>query len=200
MSTPSFSTVAHSVVGQYSQVGKSIVGAYRTGARRLVSSANTRYVSFLNSRQLPLVSDAVKASLIDVQTKIADAFAGGIATGSDRADQAIDLVAGGVNGGIKRAVATVDRVETALNTHAITSVGQLTLPVANISLEIANRAVEGTKRLSVRVIGAEDEVVEAVATARRVVERVAKKTVRTVKAAATSTTQKATTKKAKARA
>jgi len=191
MSTQSFSTVAHSVVGQYSQVGKIIVGTYRTGAKRLVTGANTRYVSFLNRRALPLVNESVKASLIGVQNKFADAVVGGIVTGTDRADQAIDLVAGGVNGGIKRVVATVDRVESALNTTAITTVGQLTLPVAQVSLEIANRAVAGTKRLSARVIGTEDEVVEAVATAKRVVKRTAKKAVSSVKATAKKTRARA---------
>lgn len=176
MSTQTFSTVAHTVVGQYSQVGKIIVGAYRTGAQRLVSGANARYVDFLNSRALPLVNEAVKASLIDVQQQIAGAVVGGIATGSDRAEQAIDLVAGGVNGSIARAVATVDRVETAFDTKAITTVGQLTMPVAQVSLEIANRAVEGTKRLSARVVGVEDEVEQVVKT----VKRVAKKATRRV--------------------
>jgi hypothetical protein len=176
MSTQTFSTVAHTVVGQYSQVGKIIVGAYRTGAQRLVSGANARYVEFLNSRSLPLVNEAVKASLIDVQQQIAGAVVGGIATGSDRAEQAIDLVAGGVNGSIARAVATVDRVETAFDTKAITTVGQLTMPVAQVSLEIANRAVEGTKRLSARVVGVEDEVEQVVKT----VKRVAKKATRRV--------------------
>lgn len=176
MSTQTFSTVAHTVVGQYSQVGKLIVGAYRTGAQRLVSGANARYVDFLNSRALPLVNEAVKASLIDVQQQIAGAVVGGIATGSDRAEQAIDLVAGGVNGSIARAVATVDRVETAFDTKAITTVGQLTMPVAQVSLEIANRAVEGTKRLSARVVGAEDEVEQVV----KIVKRVAKKATRRV--------------------
>ena len=176
MSTQTFSTVAHTVVGQYSQVGKLIVGAYRTGAQRLVSGANARYVDFLNSRALPLVNEAVKASLIDVQQQIAGAVVGGIATGSDRAEQAIDLMADGVNGSIKRAVATVDRVETAFDTKAITTVGQLTMPVAQVSLEIANRAVEGTKRLSARVVGVEDEVEQVVKT----VKRVAKKATRRV--------------------
>jgi hypothetical protein len=176
MSTQTFSTVAHTVVGQYSQVGKIIVGAYRTGAQRLVSGANARYVEFLNTRALPLVSEEVKASLIDVQQQIAGVVVGGIATGSDRAEQAIDLVADGVNGSIKRAVATVDRVETAVVTKAINTVGQLNMPVAQVSLEIANRAVEGTKRLSARVVGAEDEVEQVVKT----VKRVAKKATRRV--------------------
>ena len=197
MSTQSFSSVAHHVVGQYGELGMILVGTYRTGATRLVNGANTRYVTFLNSRKLPLVTDSVKASLINAQTKFANMIEGGIVDGTARVEQAIDLVAGGVNGGIKRAVATVARVESALNTTAITTVGQLTLPVAQVSLAIANRAVEGTKRLSARVIGARSEVKEAVATTQRVVKRTAKKTVGTASKAVRTVKAKA---KAKARA
>jgi len=153
------SSVASNVVGQYSQVGKLIVGTYRAGAQRFVNGANTRYAEFVNSRSLPLVNGAVKASLIDVQQQIAGLVEGGITRGTDRAEQAIDLVAGGLNGGIRRIAATKERVETAFDTTALTTVGALTLPAAQISLEIANRAVEGTKRLSARVIGTEPEVV-----------------------------------------
>jgi len=177
MSTQTLSSVATHVVGQYSQVGKLIVGTYRAGAQRFVSGANTRYAEFLNSRSLPLVNEAVKASLLDVQQQFAGLVEGGITSGSDRAEQVIDFVAGGVNGGIQRIAANAERVATAFDTNAITTVGSLTMPAAQVSLEIANRAVEGTKRLSARVIGAEAEVT---ATAKRAV----KKAVRRVKARA----------------
>lgn len=173
------SSVASNVVDQYSQVGKLLVGTYRAGAQRIVSGTNTRYAEFVNSRSLPLVNEAVKASLIEVQQQLAGLVEGGIASGSDRAEQAIDLVAGGINGGIQRIVATSERVETAFDTTAITTVGNLTLPAAQISLEIANRAVEGTKRLSARVVGTSEEVVEVAAPKRAV-----KKTVRRAKARA----------------
>jgi len=175
MSTQTLSSVATHVVGQYSQIGKLIVGTYRTGAQRLISGANTRYAAFLNSRSLPLVNDAVKASLIDVQQQFAGLVEGGITTGYDRAEQAINRLAGGINGGIQRIAATTERVEAAFDTTALTTVGSLTMPVAHVSLEIANRAVEGTKRLSARLTGAEAEVAT---TAKRAV----KKTVRRAKA------------------
>ena len=184
MNTQSLSSVAHHVVDQYSQIGKLVVGTYRTGAQRLITGANSRYVSLLQGRELRLVNDAIKANLINVQTKIAEALVGGITAGTGRADQAIDFVTAGANGGIKRAVAAVDRVEAALNTTALTSVGKITLPVAQVSLEIANRAVEGAQRLSTRVIGAESGVAEAVVAVKTVAKRAAKKAVRTVKAKA----------------
>jgi len=173
MSTQTLSSVATHVVGQYGQIGKLIVGTYRAGAQRFVSGANTRYAAFLNSRSLPLVNEAVKASLIDVQQQFAGLVEGGITSGSNRAEQAIDFLAGGVNNGIQRIAATAERVETAFDTTAITTVGSLTMPAAQVSLEIANRAVEGTKRLSARVIGAEAEVA---ATAKRAVKKAVRRT------------------------
>ena len=172
MSTQTLSSVATHVVGQYSQVGKLIVRTYRAGAQRFVSGANTRYAAFLNSRSLPLVNEAVRDSLIDVQQQFAGLVEGGITTDSNRAEQAIDLLAGGINGGIKRIAATTERVETAFDTTALTTVGSLTMPAAQVSLEIANRAVEGTKRLSARVIGAEVEVAATKQAVKKAVRRV----------------------------
>jgi hypothetical protein len=179
MSNPTLSSVASHVVGQYTQVGKLIVGTYRSGAQRLVSGARARYVSFLNARTLPLVNDDVKASLINVQSRIAGLVESGINSGSDRAEQAIDFVAGGVNGGIQRVAATAERVGEAFDSQAITSAVSLgVMPVAQVSLEIANRAVEGTKRLSGRIVGVEAEVKKITGKGTRVV----KKPVRRVKA------------------
>jgi len=175
--TQSLSSVASHIVGQYSQASKHIVGAYRSGAQRIVNGANTGYVSLLNSGMLPLVTSDVKASLFKVQTQLTGLVEGGIDTGSNRAVQAIDFVAGGLNGGIERVAAVAGRVEEALDTQALTKVGQVAiLPVAQVSLTIATRTAEGTKRLSARVAG----VAPVVAKAKRVV----KKAVRRAKARA----------------
>ena len=172
MTTQSLASVASHVVGQYSQVGKLIVSTYRAGAQRMVTGANTRYVSFLKSSTLPMVSADAKTSLINVQTKIADAMVGGIHTGSDRAEKAIDFVAGGVNGGIKRIAAVAGRVEEALDTTAITTVSNAAiLPVAQVSLAIATRTVEGAKRLSARVVGVEAKAAVVATKAKRVVKK-----------------------------
>lgn len=163
MSTQTFSSVAINVVGKYSQAGKLIVGTYRTGAQRIINGANTRYVALLNRRPLSMVNPAVKASLLDVQQQFAGLVEGGIASGSNRTERAIERLAGGINGGIRRLAATSERVEAAFNSTAISTVGSLTMPVAQVSLEIANRAVEGTKRLSARITVAPEEAVEVAA-------------------------------------
>jgi hypothetical protein len=182
MSTQTLSSVTSDVLGQYTQVGKLVLATYRAGVRRIVNSGNTRYAAVLNSRALPLVNEAVRSSLIQAHDQITGALGDGIVSGADRAEQAIDFVAGGVDNGIQRIAATVERVETAFDTTVVTTVRTLTMPAAQISLGIANRAVEGTKRLSARVIGAEAVVAEAVATTPRAV----KEAVRRVKVKAHS--------------
>jgi hypothetical protein len=66
MSTQTLGSVSSDVLGQYTQIGKLVLATYRAGVRRIVSGGNTRYAAALNSRALPLVNEAVKASLIQV--------------------------------------------------------------------------------------------------------------------------------------
>ena len=179
MQTQSLSSVAIGVVGQYNQAGKQLVGAYRTGMQRVVNGASARYAEFLNTRSLPLVTAAVKTSLINTQQQLAGFVETGFTGSAKRADQAIDLLTSGVKGGIERIAGAAQRVETAFDTTAITTAGSLSMPVAQVSLEIAHRVVKGTKRLAARaegVEGVEADVVDAVAIAPRAAQKVAGRT------------------------
>jgi hypothetical protein len=168
MSTTSLSTVANDVVGRYAQVGKIIVGTYRTGAQRLHGAANTRYAEFLHKLSLPLVNDDVKASLIGLQRQFAGTLADGIENGSQRAEKAMEFIADGVNGGIRRASRVSERVQSAFDTRSLSTLASVAVPVAQVSLEIAQRAVEGTTKLSRRVLGsAAENGVATKATAKR---------------------------------
>lgn len=171
MSTQTLSSVAIDVLGQYTQVRKLVLATYRARVLRGVSEGNKRYAAVLDSRALPLVNEAVKASLVQVHDQVTGALGNGIVSAADRADQGIDFVADGVNKGIQRIATAVERVETAFDTTAITTIATLTMPAAQISLTIANRAVEGTKRLSTRVMGAEAEVADAATTTPRAVKK-----------------------------
>ena len=180
MSTQTLSAVAIDVLGQYTQMRKLVLATYRAGVLRGVSGGNKRYAAVLDSRALPLVSEAVKASLVQVHDQVTGALGNGIVSAASRADQGIDFVADGVSKGIQRIAAAVERVETALDTTVITTIATLTMPAAQISLTLANRVVEGTKRLSTRVIGAEADVAE-VADAATPTPRAVKKVVRRVR-------------------
>ena len=176
MTTQTFTTVALDVVGQYNQVGKQLVHAYRTGTARAVAGVNQRFADVVNARSLPLFNGAAKASLIDAQQRLTGFVANGVALGTTGADIAIDRLADGVKGGIERVSGTTAGIESALNTSVLGTVGTLALPVAHVSLEIANRLVQGSKRLTKRVAGDSDAVVAAPAkTAKKRVQRTARR-------------------------
>ena len=161
MSTQTLSSVAMNVVGQYNEAGKQLVHAWRTGTERAVGAVNERFASAVNTRSLPLVTDDVKASLIDAQRQITGIVSFGMGLGASGADIALDQVALRVSNGIVRVADTTNRVETAFNTSALDKVGVFAMPVAYVSLELANVAVQGSKRLSERVAGNSDTFVAA---------------------------------------
>ena len=70
MSTQTISSAALHLVGQYTDAGKTLAGPYRAGAHRLLNGAASRTSEFLNARQLPLVSETLKARLIGAQEKV----------------------------------------------------------------------------------------------------------------------------------
>ena len=161
MSTQTLSSVALNVVGQYNLAGKQLVRAYRAGTERAVGAVNERFAAVVNARTLPLVNDQVKSSLINAEQQIAGFVSNGLTLGANGADLTIDQLATRVNGGIERISGTTSRIETAFGTSALGTVGRFALPVAYLTLEIANVVAQGTKRLSERVAGSDDVVVAA---------------------------------------
>jgi hypothetical protein len=159
MTNQTFTSVALNVVGQYNQAGKQLVHAYRAGSDRVVRNVNERFAAALDARSLPLVTDSVKASLIDAQQVLAGFVTSGVAAGTDRADAGIDTVARGVASGIEGLAGAGARIETAFNVQALDTVGTLAMPLAQVSLEIANRVANGSKLVSERVAG--EEIVAA---------------------------------------
>lgn len=161
MSTPTLSAVARNVVDQYSLAGKQLVRAYRAGTERAVGAVNERFASAVNARSLPLVTDSVKTSLIGAQQQVAGFVAFGLGLGANGADATIDQLARRVSSGIERVAGAGTRVETALGTSALDRIGAFAMPVAHMSLEIANVVAEGSKRLSERVAGVEQSPAKA---------------------------------------
>jgi len=161
MSTQTLTSVAMNVVGQYNQAGKQLVRAYRAGTARAVDAVNERFASAVNARSLPLVNDQVKSSLIDAQQQAAGFVTFGLGLPASGADITIDQVARRVNMGIERISGTTARIETAFDTTALEKVGVFALPMAHVSLELANVVAKGSKRLSARVAGNDDVAVSA---------------------------------------
>jgi hypothetical protein len=175
MSTQTLTSVAINVVGQYNQAGKQLVRAYRSGTERAVDAVNTRFASAVNARSLPLVTDSVKASLIGAQQQVAGAVSFGLGLGANGADITIDQVARSVSTGIERISDATSRIDTAFGTSALDRIGAFALPVAYVSLELANVAAQGSKRLSDRVAG-EDQPVAAAPAKKAAKKRVQRST------------------------
>jgi hypothetical protein len=161
MSTPSLSTVAIDVVGQYHLAGQHLARAYQTGVKRAADAMSERFAAALQSRELPLIDETVKSSLIDAQRHVAGIIADGLRAGSVAIASINDKVADSVKGSIERMAGTAARVDAALDRKDTGTINVLGMPSAQLSLSVANAVAEGAKRLGDRLVGDEAVVVEA---------------------------------------
>jgi hypothetical protein len=155
MSQPTLSNVAIDVVGQYHEAGKHLVRAYRVSTERAVGAVNERFAAVVNARQLPLVSDTVKARVIGVQQQVSGVVANGLSAGAAGADATIDRLSQGATTGIERLAQAGTKLEGVLPPAVIGTASSLAMPAAQVSLQISNFVAQGSKRLSDRVVGAE---------------------------------------------
>ncbi|WP_192871528.1 hypothetical protein [Variovorax sp. JS1663] len=157
MSTQTISSAAIHVVGQYNEAGKTLVGAYRTGARRLLDGAASRTSEFLGARQLPLVSEQLKARLIGAQEKVNGFLANRLDIDTGRVVAVMDRVAGTTTSGIESVANVAARVESPLGTSVLQALGTLNQPFATLSVQIADRIADGAKKIEGRLAGSADE-------------------------------------------
>jgi hypothetical protein len=173
----SISSAAIHVVGQYNDAGKTLVGAYRTGVHRLLGGAASRYSNFLGSRQIPLVSEQVKANLIGAQEKINGFLANRLDIDTSRIVNAMDRVAAGTTSGIETVAGRVARVESPVATSVLNTLNAINQPIATVSVQIADRIAAGAKQIETRVVGVDGDIAKPVRTV-KAKAAVAKKPVR----------------------
>jgi hypothetical protein len=155
MSQSTLSNVAIDVVGQYQEAGKHLVRAYRVSTERSVRAVNERFAAVVNARQLPLVTDTVKARVIGVQQQVSGVVASGLNAGAAGADATIDRLSQGATTGIERIAQAGAKLEGVLPPAVIGTASSLAMPAAQVSLQISNFVAQGSKRLSDRVVGAD---------------------------------------------
>jgi hypothetical protein len=168
------------VVGQYNDAGKTLVGAYRTGVQRLLGGAASRYSEFLGNRQIPLVSEQIKANLIGAQEKVHGFLANRLDIDTSRIVNVMDRVAAGTTSGIETVANRVAQIESPAATTVFNALSAVNQPFATVSVQIADRIVAGTKQIEARVSGAEEAapvrtVKAKVAAAKKPVRRAARK-------------------------
>ena len=160
MSTLTLSTVAIDIVGQYHLAGQHLARAYQTGVQRAAVALTERFATALQSRELPLVNDSVKTSLIVAQKHVTDLVAEGLRSSSAAVATFNDRVAEGVKSGIERIAGTAARVDAALEREDGRTLNVLALPSAQLSLSVASAVADGAKRLGKSLLAAEDKVID----------------------------------------
>ena len=158
MSSPTINSVALDVVGQYGLVGKNLLAAYRIGTMRVASQIADRYTAMVKSPSLPLVDSSIRNSLVAAQQQFSGFVVNGVVRVTEQADAAIDRITEGTTQGIKRLGEVGQRIEAAVGTPVVNTMTKLNMPAAQISLKIAGRIAEGSKRLADRVAGVEEAV------------------------------------------
>jgi len=158
MTTQDISNAAIHVVGQYNDAAKTLVGAYRAGVHRVLNGASARTAQFLDGRQVPLVTEGIKARLIETQEKAHGFLANRLDIDTSRVVNLMDRVATGTTGGIESVAKLAARVESPLGTTVLNKISDIQMPVAKISMKLADKVVAGAKKIEERVAGAQDEV------------------------------------------
>lgn len=154
MSTQNFASAAIHVVGQYNDAGKTLVSAYRSGAHRLLNGVASRYGQFLGNRQLPLLNEDIKARLIGAQEKVNGFLANRLDIDTSRVVNVMDRVATGATTGIESVSKLAARVESPLGNSVLGTLNSLHMPIAQVSVQIADRIAAGAKKIEDRVAGA----------------------------------------------
>ena len=158
MTTQDISSAAIHVVGQYNDAAKTLVGAYRAGVHRLLNGATSRATQFLDGRQLPLITEGIKARLIETQEKAHGFLAKRLDIDTSRVVNLMDRVATGTTGGIESVAKLAAKVESPLGNTVLNKISDIQMPVAKISVKIADKVAAGAKKIEVRVAGTQDEV------------------------------------------
>lgn len=164
MTSPTINSVALDVVGQYGLVGKNLLAAYRSGTQRVASQIADRYTTMVKSPSLPLIDSSIRDSLVASHQQFAGFIVGGVVRATEQFDGAIDRATEGTVQGIKRLGEVGQRIEAmvgapVVDTPMVDLMRKLNMPAAQISLQIAGRIAEGSKRLAERVAGVEEAVV-----------------------------------------
>ncbi|MDM0111896.1 hypothetical protein QTI66_07035 [Variovorax sp. J22R133] len=172
MTTQTISTAAVHVVGQYNDAAKTLVSAYRSGVQRVLSTATTRYSAFVTDAKLPLVSESIKARLIEAEQKANGFLAGRLDIDTGRVVRAMDRVATAATTGIETVATKAAAIESARVASVISKFNELNMPIANISVKIADKVAAGAKQIETRLAAATDAAVEVAEEAAKPVRRI----------------------------
>ena len=165
--TANLNTIAIDVVGHYGRTAKNLLTTYRVGTERAVNAISTGYERLVEKQALPWINSEIKANLVGTQQRVARLVVDSVARIAERATSAVDSVSGRTVQGIE---AFGQQTQWAHDMMVVNAIRTVNLPVAKLSLRIASRADDASRRLSQRVAGS--GVVKAKKAAKTTVKRV----------------------------
>jgi len=145
-STTSLHAIAIDVVGQYNAAGKHLLGAWRTGAQRVLDTAAAR-----TPAAPAFVGEKVGQQLADAQTKFNGFLVNRLEQDTALAAQVMDAVADRTTGGIQAVADAAQRVTGEPGVSLLNTLRALHLPLAQISLKVADSIASGAEKLEARV-------------------------------------------------
>ncbi|MBK9656827.1 MAG: hypothetical protein IPO66_15770 [Rhodanobacteraceae bacterium] len=159
MSTQNLSSVTIEIIGQYHQAGQRLARAYERGLQRAADAIGGQLTKFLEKRELPLVDADVKSSVIEAQRQASAILVGAVRANNERVAAANDRIAETATSGVCTLAGHAERIGTAFNSNAVDTLAQLGMPSAQLSLAVAKVVANGANRIGE---GADDTAVETV--------------------------------------
>ena len=155
-------TIAIDVVGHYGRTAKNLLATYRAGTERAVGALSSGYERLVEKQPLPWIKSDIKANLVGTQKRVARLVVDSVARIAGRAASAVDSVSDRTVQGIE---AFDQQTKWAHNLMVVGAIRKINLPVAKLSLQIAGRVDDASRRLSQRVAGsAQPKAAKAVKT------------------------------------
>ncbi|WP_399683147.1 hypothetical protein [Xenophilus sp.] len=142
----SLHAIAIDVVGQYNAAGKHLLGAYRAGARRLLDGAAAR-----TPATPAFVGEKIGQQVAEAQAKFNGFLADRLDKDTALAAQVMDIVADRTTGGIQAVADAAQRVTVEPGVSLLNTLRALHLPLAQISLKVADSIATGAEQLAARV-------------------------------------------------
>jgi len=170
--TAHLNTIAIDVVGHYGQTAKNILAAYSAGTARALNAISAGCEQLVERQPLPWIKSEIKTNFVDSQQRLARLVVNSVASATERATQAVDQVSGRTVQGIE---AFGEQTRWAKDLMVVNAIRRINLPVARLSLQIAGRVDDASRRLSQRVAGtATAKATKAAKTAVKRVRRAAR--------------------------
>ena len=142
--------IAIDLVGHSGQTAKNIFATYRHGTQRAAIALSARYEQLVKGLPGPWLKRETRANMLESQQRLARMVVTSVTRITERADDSVDR---GADTTVKGIAAFAKQTDWATDMMVVGAIRKINLPVAKLSLQIAARVDDASRRLSQRVSG-----------------------------------------------